>query len=89
MFVFVPQTNDNLLFFCFRILRQGEISCPVKVMSESQSYVCKVKNDPNGTFEDFDFYLIKLCHESGCYNVTKKPFQPCVNSKYDLIIIIV
>ncbi|KAM8734561.1 interleukin-21 receptor-like [Acanthopagrus schlegelii] len=58
--------------------RMAEISCPVEVMSESQSYVCKLKNDSD-TFESYDFYVIKLCHESGCYNVTKEPFQPCKN----------
>ena len=77
-----------IFYYFFRILRKEEISCPVEVMSESQSYVCKLKNDSD-TFDSDDSYVIKLCHESGCYNVTKEPFQPCANSKYDLIIIIV
>lgn len=86
MFVFVQVI---IFCFCFRILRLGEILCPIEVMNKTHSYICKLKDDPNEAFESYDSYVIELCHKSGCYNVTKERFQPCDNSKYDLIIIIV
>ncbi|XP_030250670.1 interleukin-21 receptor-like isoform X3 [Sparus aurata] len=62
-----------------RILRLGEILCPIEVMNKTHSYICKLKDDPNEAFESYDSYVIELCHESGCYNVTKERFQPCDN----------
>lgn len=58
-------------------------TCPLVVMNNSYSCVCKVK-DYSLSFHDT--YKIKLCQESEC-DVLTESFQPSQNSKHKLFVV--
>lgn len=82
MFVFVPQTQVNVLLSFFR-LGEGTTSCPLVAKTHSYSCVCRVTSF---FFSLFSSYNIQLCNETGCNNV-KEHFEPSQNSKYNLYVI--